>query len=305
MRKFDHQVILVRQRTKNTDYDANHGIPQQVFVELGNMAQDHLQTLIANVFSQLFITTSEISVVGSQEAYTISDRVLLSGRIIRVEYTPTGDADDYEPLERLNLLDRRPTKGTPSAYFVQNGLVFLNYIPNSSTGKIRVTYVRELDDLDVERGTVNGTPSGAVIATTSMDITSSPINITNSTHICISDKFGNVMLRNGVVSSWLSPNITLAANVATYLVGSYTLANLAGGSITFGTYSTTYSKLPDNCERYLLLYMQKRILTLDESNTSVEEDMELKFIETEIVKSFGDEIRDPMYIPVLDPEIMW
>ena len=305
MRKFDHLVTVVRQRTRNTDYTSTSGIPQSLFVELGNEAQEHLQTSISNINSQLFIESASVSIVANQEAYEVPDRVLLGGKIIKVDYSYSGYDIDLYPLRRMNALDRRAYTGTPSGYLVQNSKILLNHIPNSSSGKIRISYIRQLDGLDVERGTVNGTPSGTTLATTGMDITSSPVNATNATYLCVSDKHGTVLLRNAEIASWSSPNFTLAANVNTYLVGSATLASLAGGSITFGKYSTTYSKLPDACERYLLLYMQKRILTLDESQTSIEEDAELKFVEAEIIKSLSDEVRDPQEFPVLDVELMW
>lgn len=306
MRSLETLIALARQRVKEVDYSATSGIPQEVFIELANEAQDHLQMAIANVYSNEFITESEISLASNDEDYTVPDRVLGNSRIVGVEYSPTGLAQDYYPIQRGTIKDRSSAPGVPSFYIYRDNEVLLNFIPNATQGKIRVSYYRELDDLDIKRATVNGTPSGAVIATSSADITSSPVNFaTPPLYVCISDKFGNVMLRNGVVSSWSSPNLTLAANVSTYLVGNYSLANLANGHITFDRYTTTTSKLPDICERYLRIYMQKRILTINAANTSVEEDMELKTIENEILNSYADESRDVEEIMVLDPDIMW
>lgn len=305
MRKIDHLLTLVRQRTKNPDYSSTSGIANEMFLEFYNQAQDRLQAVIANVYSNEFITDTEIAVTGADEDYSISDRVLANSKIVNVEFSPTGLATDYYLLERGNIRDRKTIEGSPSYYIFRDGEILLNYIPSSTQGKIRATYYRELDDLDIERGTVSGTPSGTTVATSNMDITSSPVNATNVIYICITDKFGNVMLRNGIVASWSSPNFTLAANVSTYLVGSYSLANLANGSITFGKYTTTFSKLSDTCERYLQTYVQKRILTLDESNTSLEEDLELKAMEEEISATYTDETRDVELIPILDDEIVW
>jgi hypothetical protein len=50
--------------------------------------------------------------------------------------------------------------------------------------------------------------------------------------------------------------------------------------------------------------MQKRALTIDESSTSVEEDIELKTIEQDILASFAENSRDIQYIPIDDEEIM-
>lgn len=305
MRSVDTLIALVRQRTKNPNYSATEGIVQEQFVELLNQAQDHLQASIANVYSAEFITSEEINIVGNQESYTPTKRVLAKAKRITVEYSDNGDARNYDLLDPRVQRDRNTDYGVPTGYVWRNGQVLLGPIPSSTQGKIRLTYYEELDDLDIQRGTVNGTPSGTTIVTSGMDITSTPINATNVRYICISDKDGNVMLRNGLVSSWGSPNFTMAANVSTYLVGAYTLANLASGIITFGRYTTNFSKLADHCERYLMVYTQKRIMTIDESSTSMEEDLELKNIETDILNSYSDESMDVKYIPVLDPDIYY
>jgi hypothetical protein len=190
----------------------------------------------------------------------------------------------------------------PTQYILRDGAILLNAIPNATQGAIRVNYYRELDDLDISRGTVVGTPTTHHIVTSGMDITSLPTNITNADYVCINDKWGNCMLRNGLVASWSTPDISLAADVSTYLVGSYTLANLAGGFITFGAYSTTHSKLPDICERYIKVWMQKRAMSHGESNSSMEEDGELKTIELDILNQYADETNDIQEIPVIDEE---
>lgn len=304
MRSFDTLIYLARIRTKNTDYSDDNGIPQELFVEVGNEAQEHLQTAISNINSQLFIESEDVTIVAGQEAYEVTDRVFLGGKIIKVDYSSSGYDIDLYPLRRMNALDRRGTRGVPRGYLVQNNKILLNCIPDGAYGKIRITYIRQLDRIEISRGTVNGTPSGSTIATTGMDTTSLPVSASNVTHICVSNKYGEVLLRNAEVASWLSPNFTLVGSVASYLVGGAVAADLAGGHITFGKYTTTFSKLPDACERYLLLYMQKRILTADESQTSLEEDQDLKLMESEIVKSLSDEVRDPQLYPVLDEEIM-
>lgn len=302
MRRIDHLITLARMRTRSTDYSATRGIQQELFLEWANDAQDHLQSIIASVYSSLFRTEKIISLVGDTESYTIPDRLLGDTRIVSVEYSNESSLLTYSPLVQTIQRDRNTISGVPTQYILRDGAILLNAIPSATQGAIRVNYYRELDDLDISRGTVNGTPANAVIATTGLDITSLPTNITNADYICINDKWGNCMLRNGLVSSWLSPNITLAANVSTYLVGSYTLANLANGFITFGAYSTTHSKLPDICERYIKVWMQKRAMSHGESNSSMEEDGELKTIELDILNQYADETNDIREIPIIDEE---
>jgi hypothetical protein len=87
VRRIDHLITLARMRTRSTDYSATRGIPQELFLEWANDAQDHLQSIIASVYSSLFRTEAIISLVGSQESYTIPDRLLGDTRLVSVEYS--------------------------------------------------------------------------------------------------------------------------------------------------------------------------------------------------------------------------
>jgi hypothetical protein len=116
------------------------------------------------------------------------------------------------------------------------------------------------------------------------------------------------MLRNGVVSSYNAGTdvITLAANVSTYLVGTYTLANLADGYLTIGAYTTTHSKLKDVCERYLVAYMNWKALSRDaatreKSELFREEKLDL---EREIVESYRMPDKDEDSIQLENPDLM-
>jgi hypothetical protein len=305
MRSLDSLITLARQRTNNTDYGLRNGISQNLCVQFANDAQDHLQSVIVSAHPQEFTTDTEISVLTGVETYSISDNVFAGGKLINVWYSPTGEQRDYYRLKPRTMLERQQQEGNDPLFYIRaSGLIYLNPIPRNSSGKIKVAYYRELDDLDIARGTVNGTPSGATI-TVANTLTTSPNDLTTATeYVCISDKYGNVMLRNGVVSTVAGATLTLAANVSTYLVGSYSLANLADGKITIGKYTTTHSKMPSFCERYLLTYLQKRLLNKQSSNNALVEDDEMKVIENDILVSFGQPTEDVYEIPVLDSDVM-
>lgn len=297
-------ITLARQRTGNVDYSATSGIPDSLMVRTVNHAQSHLQAAILAVFPNEFHTKLEISLTSGTQEYTITDNVFMNNKIVLVEYSQSGNATDYYPLRQGHVFDVRTSQGQPEFYVRRNGKIVLSHVPSTTSGKIRVTYDRAVDALDIRRGTVNGTPSGTTLVVTNPDEASLPLNFTTAEYFCISNRFGDVLLYNGKISSYDSGTntITGAANISTYLVSGYTLANLASQYITFGKYSTTHSKLPEPCERYLEVYLQKRALTLDESETSLEEDAELKMIESDILNSYTEESRDVDYIPILDRE---
>lgn len=312
MKSADEIIKSARYRTGNKDYtydastgNTTTGLATSVFVEVLNDAQDNLQSAMVKQWPNFFIEFTVIDLVSGTEAYELTTDVMFSSKIVSVQYTVNGDALYYQPLTAGDISDRRGYTGYPWRYFRIGKTIYINPIPDVSGAKMRVAFYRKLDDLDIKRATVSGTPSGSTITGTGSFV--DDYELSQARYICISDADGNVMLRNGIISSYnTSTNvITLAAAVSTYLVSPYTLANLANGAITIGKNTTTISKLPDECERYMRVYTQKRIMTINESKTSFEEDDELRLIRSDILASFGDESRDVNPFPIYDHELMY
>lgn len=299
-----------RRDTNNTD---TTGISTEDFLRYANYAQDRLFGLILQTSPMSFQATKEISLVADQEAYTILDNVYLGERIVMVEYSPTGLTRDYYKIYEVGLSyrDNYP-QPRPVNYIRQNGQVLLRPIPSAASGTIRVTYERDLDDVGTRRGQVNGTPSGTTIdlthGTFGAPSTSDEALFVKDAYICISDGFGNVMLRNGIISSYNAGTdaITLAANASTYLVGSYTLANLADGYLTVGQYTTTHSNLKNPCERYLVAYMNWKILGRDTAGAAKSKvfEAEVELIEKELIQSYQLPDKDEDSIQIENPDLL-
>ncbi len=299
-----------RRDSNNTD---TTGISTEDFLRYANYGQEAIFGKILQTSPMSFQAESAISIVADQEAYDIPDNVYLGERIVNVEYSATGLTRDYFKLYEVSLSFRNTYPSLrPQNYIRRNGQMLLRPTPNQSGGTLRVTYERQLDSVDTRRGQVNGTPSGAVIDLThgtfgAPSTTDEALLVANA-YICISDAFGNVMLRNGLVSSYVAGTdaLTLAANVSTYLVGTYTLANLADGYLTIGKYTTTHSKLKKVCERYLVAYMNWKALSRDaatreKSELFREEKMDL---EKEIVESYKLPDKDEDSIQLENPDLM-
>lgn len=317
MKRIEELIESARYWTKNSNYTYDpstgrytSGISTEAFLEAANDAQNHLQSLILGLGSNLFVQDSIINCVADQSEYTVPDRVFGGTNITSVQLSETGDPDDYgEPLPRRYLRDRRWESGTVS-YYVPTGFGKIELVdaPSISTSKIKVAYRRELDDLDIRRGRVNAAPVGAAIVLSVSPPVPDAWELSEADYVCISNRYGVVMLRNGLVSSYNSGTrtLTLSANVSTYLVSPYVLADLTGGYVTCGAYTTTHSKLPDHCERYIRIYMQKRLMVTKGNNNSLLEDSELVKIEKEdILPFYSDEDGDVDEFPILDPEILY
>lgn len=313
MKSADEIIRRARYRTKNSNYGYTpatgvytSGISTELFLDAINDAQDHLQAALINAGTNLFIANSEISCVGSQQDYTIPDRVFGGTNILAVQYNSNNNSTDYGgPLRKFEPRDRVSLLGAVGGYIPYSGKISLLAIPDSSGGRIRPEYYRELDDLDIRRGQVTAAPVGAVI-----QLNAAPVpdqyQIENAEYICICDRWGTVKMRNGLFSSYNAGlrQITLAANVNTYLVTGYVLADLASCYVTVGKYTSTHSGLPDHCERYLRVYTQKRVMTSADDATSIEEDAELVKIEMSILDTYADEDRDVEEMTIIDDEIM-
>lgn len=303
-------ISEARRDSNNTD---TTGISTEDFLRWANYGQEAIFGKILQTSPMSFQAESEISIVAEQEAYDIPDNVYLGERIVNVEFSSSGLSRDYFKLYEVSLSFRNTYPSLrPQNYIRRNGQVLLRPTPNQTGGTLRVTYERQIDSIDVRRGQVNGTPSGAII-----DLTNSTFGapsaadealLVANAYICISDAFGNVMLRNGKVSSYTAgtDSLTLAANVSTYLVGTYTLADLANGYMTIGQYTTTHSKLKKVCERYLVSYMCWKALARDAATREKSELFreEKAALEIEITKSYEMPDKDEDSIQLENPDLM-
>jgi hypothetical protein len=290
--------------TDATTGETTSGISTNLILEYMNQAQDHLQAAILATFPQEFTAEKTISMVGNQEEYTVPDRVFVNNKIVTVEYRSGPSLSDYNPLEPANFRDRDTSPGSPAFYIRRSGKILVNPIPQSTQGDIRVTFYRELDDLDIRRGTISSfTNTGTAITALTLSTTGDDeLALAGADYLCVNDRYGTVTMYNIPVSSYSSTTgvVTLVGGSFTFVPGE-TISN--GYYVTVGKYTTTHSKLTDNAERYIQVFAQKRLLQTDEANSSVEEDAELLKIEQDVMNSFADESGDVEWIPVLDEDI--
>lgn len=300
-----------RADTRNGDTDS---ITDIHFVRYNQYAQDRLVSLISKKYNWVFLDTVDLSVTAAQTIYPLNRNVLFGTRIVQVEYSYDGAEANFRRLMPTpNRYQRITTPGRPIYYRRFNGSVEIEPAPDITQGTLRVTYERQRDRLDIKRGKVNGTPSGAVInlvdpftggnLTTETQLLLTATDPTFQRYICISDLDGTRLLTNGVVSSSTATSVTLAANVSTYLESGVVLADLANMMLTTGKYSSTHSELPNECERYFTEYTNRRVMLRDSNVDWDQVDAELQAIEAELVDSFGVPDKDIKHIPISDWEI--
>lgn len=318
MRRVDLLIDIIRERTRNVNFSRDsstgevlEGVSNELILEYLNAAQDHLQAIVLATYPNEFIVQKEIPLVGDQEEYTINDHVFLNNKLVCVEIRSSSDARDYYVLDQKSPRERNTTKGFPSFYIRRSGKILLNPIPQSTQGMIRPSYYREVDDLDISRGVItdSASTSGNLDSVTVGTGSADSYALGRAEYISICGPYGEPKFYNIPVESYdSSSGVITVHSQYVYNISDNSITGsgvTTGDTVTIGKYTTTRSSLPDNCERYLVVYAQKRVLVSDHENNSLEEDAELKTLEADILTSFADESRDVKFIPILDPEIMW
>lgn len=310
MKRVDQLITNIRERTRNVDFsvdsstgEVESGISDNLVVEFLNDGQDHLQAAILAVYPNEFIEEEVVSLVANQEAYSITRRVFANNKLVSVEARSSSSDSDYVVLRQGTFVQRDTTRGFPDFYIRRSGEILLNPIPSSSSGAARINYYVELDDLDIRRGTITARTIGATQLTALTLDTSDhdALALADADYLCVNDRYGNVTMYNIPITSYASTTGVVTLSPFTFASGE---SVAVGDYVTIGKFTTTHSKLPDICERYLRLYAQKRLLQTDESSGAVEEDTEVLKCEQDVLNSYADESRDPEDIPILDEEIM-
>ncbi len=313
MRRIDYLITEARRIGKNDpNTDSTVATTDEEIIQYINDAQDELQGLISSLkgVDSIFNTDTIISVVANQEAYVIPDRLFVNKEIDLVEYSATGSLTDYVVLDKISIFNRDTNNSSyPSGYWRRQGKVYINPIPSTSTGTLRVSYERTLDDLDKRRGvvsTVNGlTSTGftSIVLDSTADETSNP-NLSTIDYISIVDKDGARAAYNIPVGTYDTGTNTLtpAAGFTFELAGD-TIA--AGNYVVFGKWRTTHAQLPDEAEPYLIHFAAEMLLHKDSSNDAAMHSAKLASLRNQILKSIASQTSEIQRIPQFNRSDWW
>tara|TARA_B100000902_G_C27297861_1_gene911060 strand:+ start:328 stop:1281 length:954 start_codon:yes stop_codon:yes gene_type:complete len=315
MRSVTRLIDQVRRQTENEDFDSFVGISDEEFIQYINDAQYNLQAAIVHQHPRVFTAEAIINGVGSQESYDLPSDCLLGNKIHNIEYSATGVESDYYTLEQDTIKHRNPgIDGSPVKYIRLGGKILLSPSPQSS-GKLRITYIKRLRELDKRQAQVkqtfatSETPSDLTISSSNfvINLESSKFetnveDLSKHDYICIVDKEGNSLVKNIEITNVSLSEISCVGHTldtgesATVPRGSY----IVGGKDT-----TTHSELDISVERYLIAYCAWKILKRDSSVDSTEAAEELAMMLREIVKSYAMISDDIQLIPQLNSWDDW
>jgi len=309
MRRTDVLITQARTISRNTaNADGTNSITDDEILQYLNDAQDRLQNLISakKNIAKIFVTQQIISIVANQEAYSIPDRVLLNKQIENVEFSATGSLTDYVRLEKLNFINRDTNPSNyPWGYFKRGGQLFLQPTPSISTGSIRVTYERDLDDLDIPRAAINSITGGTSTQFTSMVLSSLADSYESTTpgwsniqYCCfVTAATGARKCFNIPVGSYDVGTNTLTPSPSPFVYTSLDSALAVGDFGVFNQYTTMFSQLPDSCERYLIHYAAAELLRHDSSGDYDRAQERLAVMEDDILKALASQTSEVQFIP--------
>lgn len=308
MRLVDYIITDVRNHTENTDFSDTIGIADSEFLRFLNDAQYRIHSKITQTHPSVFLEEYACSVVNGQEEYSLPFNVHMGNKVSNIEFSTTGNAVDYFPLQRSNLKRRYGGAiGDPLIYIRKSGKILLNPVPTG--GSLRFTYVKSVPRVDKRRGSVATiTTSGSSITSLILNVSTDSVDgdeLAKHSRITICDSEGNIKMKNIHIDSVNASTGEVIVNSAfTFETGE---SISVGDYVVAGRYSTSHSILDDSVERYLVAYCAMKIFHRDSNTDITQQVAELQAMEEEIVAGYADISDDISEIPVIvsDDDAWW
>lgn len=304
MRNVELLIKHIRKQTENEEVNSFEGITDSEFLQYLNDAQYSIQSAIVQAHPRVFIKERVINAIPGQEKYDIPEDAYLRNKVHNIEYSHSGQEEDYYVLSEDTLKRRNPgISGSPIKYIRMSGQILLTPQPMEN-GKIRMNYVESLRRLSKRAAKV----TSATISTTgqfNIDLDTSTFetdteSLEDYEYICVVDSEGNRIVSNIQLDSVAYQQLTCNAHSLNSLEGESVSSIQAGHYIVPGKHSTSHGDLSDEVERYVMQYCAWKILKRDSSVDSGEQEQELVMMLKDIVNSYRLVTDDVVYIPQLN-----
>jgi hypothetical protein len=292
-------------RNRRSDVTPTSGVSDNEILQYLTNAQRVIQSQVLRQVghTSFFNATITTPLVANKKTYSLPGDVFYNHKVKRVRYSKTGLPRDYYTLQPVSSFRFTGDQDIqhPSAYSVGNGVIALNGIPTTGQGTLEITYVRRLDRLETRRAKVlsttdDGTNYLTVTLDTAIDIDSERISKYVGDYFCANNVKGEVCYHAAFIQSY---------DVATHVI---TLANtpLSAGTIdnscyiVLGEYATTHSKLPDECEQFLIEFTDWKIKKGESSEDAFESNQEMVSVNDDIISQFAN-FTDMQEVMTFDP----
>ncbi len=289
MRRVEEIIDMARKLSQNTSYSQSNGVPQDVFVQYLNNAQDALTMEVTNLKTKYFKKQTIVDVVPNQEVYPYPDDCLIQ-HLDTIQWTDSPSGTYWQSLYKTTTKEKitlRP--GYPFAYIPFEDGIYFN--PPIQRGKLYITYVREPKRLQKRSGKVQtfSVISGKLLNLT-VDINEQSFDLSElkkNEFLCLVDKLGNVKISNIPYTcvndlGQLQMNFTLG-----------TVQPALGDYVICGQDVINKPEWPDLCEGYLIKHMVYEAKYSDSSawSDAAVKDMQMHFMKlSNIFATMSDDI---------------
>ena len=252
MRRVELLIDMARKLSQNTRYDSTSGVPQDVFVQFLNNAQDSLIMEVQNLKTKYFKKQSIVSVVNGQEVYDYPTDCYMQ-HLDTIQWTDSPSGTYWTTLYKTTTKEKITIQpGYPFAYVPYEDGFHLN--PPISRGSLYITYVRTPDRLQKRAGCVSArTISGSNLTALTVDPAEASFDqaeINASNYLCVVDKYGNLKAPNILYDSC---NASGVFTLSSFDLGSYTFS--VGDYICVGQNVINLPQWIEIAEGYLIKHM--------------------------------------------------
>jgi hypothetical protein len=315
-KQIEYIIDDIRKITENEQFDTEVGLDEEELLLFCNQGLKRIHSKIIGVNPEAPIFTFEetINVSSNTESYSLSYKAHRGNRILMVEFSHDGSADNYGPLKRVSPHNRNTgADGFPDSYFVRNSTVYLAQTPLDSNGTLRVTYIARARQLDKRRGQVEAI-EGTATAPTALEV--ADINglstdqgeIDKRSYISVVDADGVVKMANIPITT--TQTTSLSDVDATYQINVDSSNHTAesgetiavGDYVVSGRYASTHLE-EDDFEDYIREFAAYKVLKRDSSIDVAEAIQELSQLENELLDSFAMNSDDIAHIPDINEDM--
>jgi|SRR6478736_747750 len=299
MKRVENLITMARKLSMNTRYDADSGIPQDVFVQYFNNAQDALTKEVMNLKTKYFQKTVQVDVVPGQERYDYPFDCFLHG-LDTIQWSDNRLGSYFQVLNRGYIKEKITTQlSYPFSYVpFEDGF---DLQPPIGSGLLYVTYMRTVDRLQKRAGQITvATIAGDQLTALSVDPSEDDYDqteINSENFLCVVDKFGNIKARNVLYDSVSAGVFTLdpfdLESGETISVGDY---------ICVGKNSVNLPSWPDICESYLIKHAVYEAKYGDSSQWSSEALADMQRCFAGLSEAFALLTNDIIEIPITNTD---
>lgn len=298
MKRVEQLIDMARKLSGNTSYDENSGVPQSVFVQYLNNAQDSLTKEVVNLKTKYLLKQKEVPVVSGQEKYDYPDDIYMQ-HIDTIQWLDKAQETYFQNLYKSYIKEKVTTTASyPFGYIPQNDGIHLN--PPINSGTLMVSYIKRFPKLQKKSGlvmarTLNNSNQITAIVLDVSDATYDENEINDDYFLCVVDKYGKQKAVNVEYESVSNGVFTMSAHSLS-----------TGESISVGDYicvgkNTVNIPLWDDvCESYLLKHMVYDAKYSDSSQWSQEAKDDMRASFAQLAGSFASLSDDVSDIPLTD-----